>query len=120
MTIVQFCRTSVVYERLGEELTFSDNISGALSLEIINDCMTWYTGITNSFLDYELKKLVIGTNITTIEPSGFCNCINLEGIVQIPATVTSIGVDAFVNCPKLTLIYFKLILICFKLIFESV
>jgi hypothetical protein len=97
----------VVYERMGEELTFSENMNGALSLEKINKRMEWYTGITHSFLDYELKKLVIGTNITIIEPSGFCNCINLEGIIHIPPTVTSVGVDAFANCPKLTLIYFK-------------
>ena len=48
----------------------------------------------------KLKKVTIGSNVTSIGNSAFRNCTALKKVV-IPAKVKQIGKKAFYNCKKL-------------------
>ncbi|EKE38633.1 hypothetical protein ENUP19_0347G0006 [Entamoeba nuttalli] len=54
------------------------------------------------FSGFDLKKncLIIPTNITSLKPSSFSDCLNLTHI-SIPSSVVSIGRQCFINCYEL-------------------
>ena len=52
-------------------------------------------------INYVPEKVVIPDYVTSIEASGFKNCINMLSI-EIPDSVTSIGESAFYGCSSLT------------------
>ena len=63
------------------------------------DGMPWYANRSN------VKKVVIGSNITFISNWAFADCANLTS-VTIPDSVTSIGEYAFHYCDNLTDVYY--------------
>lgn len=56
-----------------------------------------------SFIDvYNLKKIILPSELRNIGDYTFCNCVCLES-VQLPDGLKKIGSGSFQNCPKLKL-----------------
>jgi hypothetical protein len=79
-------------------IEFRADIVGQLSLNNINKYFETIVGIKNMIPNKSLKKLVIGTNITSIANGAFIGCHNLTGNLIIPDSVVFIGIGAFNSC----------------------
>jgi hypothetical protein len=80
---------------------FKADVVGELTLFSINHYFQKITGIPEIIKQNDIKKLVIGTNVTLIGAYGFYGCENIEGDLIIPNSVSFIGAHAFSNCKKL-------------------
>ena len=59
------------------------------------------TGTMDHIFDTNVKKYVLGNNVTFLGQSAFKNCTGMEEIV-LPPTLTAIAEDVFWNCSSLT------------------
>ncbi len=92
----------------GENVTWTLDSAGTLSLSGSGETYvgSYITGVAGSdgrpWADYigQIKKVVIGSGITTIAPSAFYDCTNLAS-VSIAGTVTAIHESAFRGCTSL-------------------
>lgn len=71
---------------------------------IIPDSVVSLGDYTFSWCD--LKKVVIGSGISSIPIGMFSNCDELE-YITIPANVTYVSQEAFGNCPSIKTVYYK-------------
>lgn len=55
---------------------------------------------------HNLRNLTLPNNLKTIGSQAFFACDSLEGVINIPASATSIGASCFAQCKKIKGIYF--------------
>ena len=81
------CGTNVTYTYVSSIGTLTIQGSGAMS-DYSSNGAPWYSYYSN------IKTVVIKDGVTSIGSSAFCLCTGLTSI-EIPNSVTSIGVQAF-------------------------
>lgn len=55
---------------------------------------------------HNLRSLTLPNNLKTIGSQAFFACDSLEGVLNIPASTTSIGASCFAQCKKIKEVYF--------------
>lgn len=86
----------------GDNLSWTLNSEGVLTFSGSGDIVSNFNDIDREWLTYstEIKTVIIESGITAICDNAFADCSNLAA-VTIPATVKTIGYQAFQNCSSL-------------------
>ena len=119
------CASFVPINKCGENLTWTINDSGTLTIIGSGSMYDWETETDVPWYSNrsKIKSVVLSENVTSIGAFAFSSCANLTGFsvpdsvivigdsafkdctgllsIDVPDTVTSIGVSAFNNCRKL-------------------
>lgn len=86
--------------RCGDSITWTLDDSGNLTLSGSGEM--WNNGYDDSpFKDYEIRKVTVEYDITSIGESAFLGCRGMTELT-LPNSVTSIGGNAFEGCNGLT------------------
>ena len=89
--------------KLGDNLSWSLNTSGVLTISGSGQMITWNNSISQPWYDYreDIKSVVIKEGVTSISAYAFHQCTNLT-TVSIPASVNYYMSDPFGYCDSLT------------------